>query len=120
MSVEGEAEMLANVTRLEVEAPKKARKSINKGAEIFAKHLKDDTPVDSGALASDVKVGAMKSSTGRFEKQVGYGGKSAWRAHFPDKGTKKQRAQNFSIKAQEESRDEILEVYTEEMRLLDD
>lgn len=112
--------MLANVTRLEVEAPKKARKSINKGAEIFAKHLKDDTPVDSGALASDVKVGAMKSSTGRFEKQVGYGGKSAWRAHFPDKGTKKQRAQNFSIKAQEESRDEILEVYAEEMRLLDD
>ncbi|MCP8848938.1 HK97 gp10 family phage protein [Latilactobacillus curvatus] len=120
MSVEGEAEMLANVTRLEVEAPKKARKSINKGAEIFAKHLKDDTPVDSGALASDVKVGAIKSSTGRFEKQVGYGGKSAWRAHFPDKGTKKQRAQNFSIKAQEESRDEILEVYAEEMRLLDD
>lgn len=112
--------MLANVTRLEVEAPKKARKSINKGAEIFAKHLKDDTPVDSGALASDVKVGAMKSSTGRFEKQVGYGGKSAWRAHFPDKGTKKQRAQNFSIRAQEESRDEILEVYAEEMRLLDD
>ena len=112
--------MLANVTRLEVEAPKKARKSINKGAEIFAKHLKDDTPVDSGALASDVKVGAMKSSTGRFEKQVGYGGKSAWRAHFPDKGTKKQPAQNFSIKAQEQSRDEILEVYAEEMRLLDD
>lgn len=120
MSVEGEAKMLANITRLEVEAPKKARKSINKGAEIFAKHLKDDTPVDSGALASDVKVGAMKSSTGRFEKQVGYGGKSAWRAHFPDKGTKKQPAQNFSIKAQEQSRDEILEVYAEEMRLLDD
>ena len=112
--------MLANVTRLEVEAPKKARKSINKGADIFAKHLKTDTPVDSGALASDVKVGAMKASTGRFEKPVGYGGKSAWRAHFPDKGTKKQRAQNFSIKAQEESRDEILEVYAEEMRLLDD
>lgn len=112
--------MLVNVTRLEVEAPKKARKSINKGAEIFAKHLKADTPVDSGALASDVKVGAMKSSTGRFEKQVGYGGKSAWRAHFPDKGTKKQPAQNFSIKAQEQSRDEILEVYAEEMRLLDD
>lgn len=112
--------MLANVTRLEVEAPKKARKSINKGAEIFAKHLKADTPVDSGVLASDVKTGAMKASTGRFEKQVGYGGKSAWRAHFPDKGTKKQPAQNFSIKAQEESRDEILEVYAEEMRLLDD
>lgn len=81
--------MLANVTRLEVEAPKKARKSINKGAEIFAKHLKADTPVDSGALASDVQTGPMKASTGRFEKQVGYGGKSAWRAHFPDKGTKK-------------------------------
>ncbi|MEJ1295419.1 HK97-gp10 family putative phage morphogenesis protein [Latilactobacillus sakei] len=112
--------MLANVTRLEVEAPKKARKSINKGAEIFAKHLKDDTPVDSGALASDVQTGPMKASTGRFEKQVGYGGKSAWRAHFPDKGTKKQPAQNFSIKAQEQSRDEILEVYAEEMRLLDD
>ena len=62
----------------------------------------------------------MKASTGRFEKQVGYGGKSAWRAHFPDKGTKKQPAQNFSIKAQEQSRDEILEVYAEEMRLLDD
>jgi HK97 gp10 family phage protein len=113
-------EMLANVTRLEVEAPKKARKGINKGAEIFANHLKQDTPVDSGALASDVTAGPMKSTTGKFEKQVGYGGKTGWRAHFPDKGTKKQPAQNFSIKAQEQSREEVLEVYAKEMRLLDD
>lgn len=113
----GLEEMLANITKLQVNNRKYARKAVQEGAELFAKNLEINTPEDEGDLESDVHTSNFKGGPqGNIEKDVGYGKGTGWRAKYPDNGTINQRPQNFQEHTINESRRPIQEIFAENIK----
>lgn len=95
-------EILSNLTKLQVKAPKTARAAVTEVAEEFEKQLKANTPVDEkfiDHLRDDTAVSGFKgASEGIISKEIGYGNATGWRAKYPDSGTIYQRGQEFEEK----------------------
>lgn len=123
MAVTGEAELIANLEKLEKTEEKKARKATRDGAKVFQKTLKGNTPVSSEdhsgmtPLAEHTKMGNLKTSSGDFEIDVGYDKAKGWITHFPNSGTSKQRPQHFVEKSQEQSKAEVLAKFVEDLHV---
>lgn len=121
MSVEGELEMLLNIEKLEKGYSLKARRAVTKGAEHFAKKLKENTPVsdvesDIGHLAEHIKVLGTSVKTGEFEAMIGYDKQKGRIAHFPNSGTSRQPAQHFIEKTQAEELKAIQAIFVKELK----
>lgn len=95
-------EILSNLTKLQVKAPKTARAAVTEVAEEFEKQLKANTPVSgkfTNHLRDDTAISGFKGGNkGIVSKEVGYGKETGWRAHFPNSGTIYQRGQEFEEK----------------------
>ncbi|MGN1282381.1 MAG: HK97-gp10 family putative phage morphogenesis protein [Limosilactobacillus sp.] len=123
MSVTGEAELIANLERLEKAEEKKARKATRDGAKVFEEKLKANTPVStedhSGMtpLREHTKKGNLKTNGGEYEVDVGYDRQKGYIAHFPNSGTSKQKPQHFVEKSQEESKTAILSKFVEDLQV---
>lgn len=123
MAVTGEAELIANLERLEKTEERKARKATRDGAKVFRDRLKDNTPVSpvdhSGMtpLAEHTKLGNLKTADGEYSVDVGYDKEKGWIAHFPNSGTAKQRPQHFIEKSQEQAKDKVLSKFVEDLRV---
>src|SRR5699024_11467528 len=76
MAVTGEAELMANLERLEKTEEAKARKATRDGAKVFEERLKANTPVSnedhSGKtpLRGHTKRGNLKTTGGRSEEHT--------------------------------------------------
>ncbi|MGG6494616.1 UNVERIFIED_CONTAM: HK97 gp10 family phage protein, partial [Bacteroidetes bacterium 56_B9] len=83
--------ILANLTKLQVQAPKVARAAVKEVADEFAEELEKNTPESEdlfGHLADEVVVTDFKGANmGIISKDIGYGRRTGWRSHFPDDGT---------------------------------
>lgn len=123
MAVTGEAELMANLERLEKTEERKARKATRDGAKVFEERLKVNTPVSnedhSGKtpLREHTKRGNLKTTGGEFEVDVGYDKEKGYIAHFPNSGTSKQRPQHFIEKSQEESKTVVLAKFVEDLQV---
>lgn len=124
MSVTGEAELIANLQRMEKSVEKKARKATRDGATVFENKLKSNTPVASYGdhsgmtpLKEHTKKGSLKTASGDYSIDVGYDKEKGWVAHFPNTGTSKQRPQHFIEKSQEQSKEAILAKFVEDLQL---
>lgn len=123
MAVTGEAELIANLEKLEKTEEKKARKATRDGADVFQKKLKATTPVSSEdhsgktPLAEHTKKGNLKTSSGDYEIDVGYDKDKGWVAHFPDAGTAKQNPQHFVETARKLSKKEVLAKFVEDLQV---
>lgn len=123
MAVTGEAELIANLERLEKTEEKKARKATRDGAEVFQEKLKGNTPVSpvdhSGMtpLREHTKKGNLKTASGEYEIDVGYDKAKGWITHFPNSGTSKQKPQHFVEESQEESKTAILSKFVEDLQV---
>ncbi len=123
MAVTGEAELMANLERLEKTEERKARKATRDGAKVFEERLKANTPVSnedhSGMtpLREHTKKGNLKTNGGEYEVDVGYDRQKGYIAHFPNSGTSKQKPQHFVEKSQEESKAAILSKFVEDLQV---
>lgn len=112
--------ILSNLTRLQVKAPKVARKAVTEVAEEFEKRLKANTPRSGRGilpLADDTKISGFKGGTqGIFSKDIGYGTEDGWRSHFPDSGTIYQKAQDFKEKTINEMTPVAREIFAEKIK----
>ncbi|MBB1070686.1 HK97 gp10 family phage protein [Limosilactobacillus sp. RRLNB_1_1] len=124
MAVTGEAELIANLQKLEKTEEKKARQATRDGAQVFQDKLKQYTPVaktgdHSGKppLKDHTKHGNLKTAGGDYSVDVGYDKDKGWIAHFPNSGTSKQHPQHFIEKAQNASKKEILAKYIEDLQV---
>lgn len=123
MAVTGEAELIANLEKLEKTEEKKARKAARDGAKVFQKTLKSNTPVSSEdhsgmtPLREHTKKGNLKTNGGEYEVDVGYDRQKGYIAHFPNSGTSKQKPQHFVEKSQEESKTAILSKFVEDLQV---
>ena len=122
MAVSGLEEMLNNVQILEDGFDKKARKAVRDGGNIFKEKLMEDTPQSVqdhsglGPLKEHTKV-INSTRTGEYEAQVGYDNIKGRIAHFPNSGTSKQDPQHCIEKAQEQTKQPILDKFLEDLKL---
>lgn len=112
--------ILANLTKLQVKAPRVARAAVKQVADEFGKELEKNTPVSDdlfGHLAEEVVVTGFKgASEGIISKDIGYGRKTGWRSHFPDDGTIYQAPQGFKEKTINTMTPRAKEIYAEKVR----
>ncbi|VTS13503.1 phage protein [Streptococcus pseudoporcinus] len=112
--------ILANLTKLQVKAPKAARGAVTKVAEEFEKALKANTPVyetDETHLRDDTAISGFKGANeGIVSKDIGYGAKTGWRAHFPNDGTIYQRGQDFKERTINEMTPKAKQIYAEKVK----
>ena len=113
-------EILSNLTKLQVKAPKTARAAVTEVAEEFEKQLKANTPVDEkfiDHLRDDTAVSGFKgASEGIISKAIGYGNQTGWRAKYPDSGTIYQRGQNFEEKTINQMTPRAKEIYAKKIK----
>lgn len=110
-------EILANITKLQVQNKRAARDAVGEGAEKFAENLESNTPIDDGDLAGDVQISNFKGGAhGTIEKDVGYGTSTGYRVKYPDDGTIHQRPQNFKEKTIEQSTGQIKEIFAKKIQ----
>lgn len=113
-------EILSNLTKLQVKAPKTAREAVTEVAEEFEKQLKANTPVDEkfiDHLRDDTAVSGFKgASEGIISKEIGYGKQTGWRAKYPDSGTIYQRGQNFEEKTINQMTPRAKEIYAKKIK----
>ena len=111
----GAEEMLANLTKLQLNNKRVARQAVDEGAQLFAKNLAANTPVgETGEMASSVETSGFKGANqGLIEKDIGYNQSVGNRVHYPDTGTIFQSAQNFVEQTVNESTPQVQEIYKE-------
>ncbi|HEM3466043.1 HK97-gp10 family putative phage morphogenesis protein [Streptococcus suis] len=116
----GVDKILANLTKLQVKAPRVARAAVKQVADEFGEELKKNTPVSDdlfGHLAEEVVVTGFKGANqGIIAKDIGYGHKTGWRSHFPDDGTIYQAPQDFKEKTINTMTPRAKEIYAEKVR----
>jgi len=123
MSIEGEAQMLLNVSNLTAGYDRRARTAVRNGAKMFAEKLKSDTPVSDedhsglGPLADHIKTASVSIKTGEYSVDVGYDSSKGRIAHFPNSGTSKQSPQHFIEKTQSEMREPILAEFIKDLKV---
>lgn len=114
VKVTGDAELLANLNKLQFGVAKEARAAVRDGAQKFADKLKSNTPewngeTDmSGHLRDDIKLSSVRETSGLTEVDVGYGKDTGWRAHFPNSGTSMQDPQHFIEETRKKSCGQLL------------
>ena len=112
--------ILANLTKLQVKAPRVAREAVTEVAEEFADELRANTPESEdlfGHLADEVVVTGFKGANqGIISKDIGYGQKTGWRSHFPDDGTIYQAPQGFKEKTINTMTPRAKEIYAKKVR----
>lgn len=114
-------EILANLTKLQVKAPKVAREAVTEAAEAFEKQLKVNTPVygfEAGEhLKNDTAISGFKGANeGIISKNIGYGAKTGWRARYPDDGTIYQPSQDFKEKTINQMTPKVKEIYAKKIK----
>ena len=115
--------ILNNLTKLQVKAPKVAKKAVTEVAEEFEKQLIVNTPVDDvddvgeTLLSEDTAISGFKgASEGLISKDIGFGKATGWRAHFPNDGTIYQQGQDFKEKTINEMTPRAKEIYAEKIK----
>ncbi|MGT2648900.1 HK97-gp10 family putative phage morphogenesis protein [Streptococcus uberis] len=113
--------ILANLTKLQVKAPKAARGAVTEVAEEFEKQLQKNSPIDytvyKTKLKYDTAISGFKGANeGIVSKDIGFGKKTGWRAHFPNDGTIYQRAQDFKEKTINEMTPKAKQIYAEKVK----
>lgn len=114
-------EILANLDKLQVKAPQVAREAVREVADEFAKALKRNTPREKfdwdEHLQDDVVVTGFKgANVGSVSKDIGFGKKTGWRAHYPDDGTIYQAGQGFEEKTINEMTPVAREIYAKKVK----
>ena len=104
--------ILNNLTKLQVQAPKVARSAVTEVAEEFEKQLIVNTPVDDDTAISGFKG----ASEGLISKDIGFGKATGWRAHYPNDGTIYQQGQDFKEKTINEMTPRAKEIYAEKIK----
>lgn len=113
--------ILANITKLQVQAPKAAREAVTEATLAFEKELTKNTPVDYSVLDTKLKYdtaisGFKGANQGIISKDIGYGQKTGWRAHYPNDGTIYQKAQDFKEKTITSMTPKVKQIYAEYVR----
>lgn len=102
---------------LEAKVSKKiTRQALRKGTKIFAKQVKDDTPVDSGTLKKQVKVKAGKRSRTNLSVNVETSSPDAFYGAFQELGTSKTPATHYQHNAFQKVKDEVMRVVLTELK----
>ncbi|HEO1300345.1 TPA: HK97 gp10 family phage protein [Streptococcus agalactiae] len=113
--------ILDNLTKLEVKAPNAAKGAVTQVAEEFEKALSRNTPIDYSVYVTKLKYdtttsGFKGANVGIISKDIGYGRKTGWRAHFPNSGTIYQKGQDFEEKTINEMTPRAREIYAQKVK----
>lgn len=113
--------ILANLTKLQTKAPKTARDAVTEVVDEFEKVLIKNTPVDYSVHDTKLKYDIAKSgfkgaNVGIISKDIGYGKKTGWRAHYPNDGTIYQKGQNFKEKTINDMTPRAKEIYANKIK----
>ena len=104
-------QILSRLTELQAKAPKAARLAVKEAADETEQILKRNTPVyfilDEVHAKDDTRVTGFKGADH---------GLISWRIHFPDDGTKYQKAQGFEEKTINEATPIVKEIYATKVK----
>lgn len=98
-------------------ADREAAKAINEAGEYAKRYLAVKTPSDASS-GDHMKrhVVASKATGAKHEAQIGYDKEVAWRVHFVEFGTIKQRPQHFITRTMKEIENKVAEIVEAAMR----
>lgn len=112
--------ILNNLTKLQVQAPKVARSAVTEVAEEFENQLIANTPIDDVGetlLSEDTAISGFKgASEGLISKDIGFGKATGWRAHYPNDGTIYQQGQDFKEKTINQMTPRAKEIYADKVK----
>lgn len=95
-------------------------RGLRTGGEVMAQAMREKAPYDAGHdgdhIRDDIKVSNVRRKDGVKYVLIGPGKKTGWRAHFPEYGTRKARAQPFVYPAFHETKREVLQKIADEYR----
>ncbi|MGG4040667.1 HK97-gp10 family putative phage morphogenesis protein [Bacillus smithii] len=93
-------------------------KALKKAGEAIAEKLRENTPVDqTDHNQKHMKDDIVVSGVDQYgEIKIGYGQETAWRVHFVEMGTIKQRPQHFIERTEQEMQEEVMKIVEEELR----
>ena len=114
-------QILSRLTELQVKVQKAARAAVKEAADETEQILKQNTPVyyvlDDVHAKDDTRVTGFKGGDhGLISKDIGYGRATGWRIHFPDDGTKYQKAQGFEERTINEATPIGKEIYATKVK----
>ncbi len=91
-------------------------KALKVASEAFAKKLKENTPYyndDTVHMRDDIKISKIDANGEIF---IGYGKETAWRVHFVEIGTIKQKPQVFMQRTEREMKNTIKNIIEKEIK----
>lgn len=94
--------------------------AVNEGAEFAAAELAKDTPVDQSKYQDEVKakdhVTYSKATRANLNAEVGYDKEVAWRMHFVEYGTIKQKPQGFVARTMKDIEAKLQKIIMDKLR----
>ncbi|MQS52170.1 HK97-gp10 family putative phage morphogenesis protein [Companilactobacillus mishanensis] len=124
MTVTGIEEMLEKAEMLDEHFKKHGRAAVREGGKAFKEKLAENTPVSDvdhsgkGPLKAHTKMGSVTRNThDEFTVKVGYDKQKGTIARFPNFGTSKQDPQHFIEETQDQTREQILQIFKEHLEL---
>lgn len=112
MGVRFSGSMVRDLRRLQRAQESVVNRVLMKAARQLAQSLEQNTPVLSGAMASEVVYGQNEYDDGVI---IGYSKEVAWRVHFVELGTIHHPPQGFIQKTHDENIREILRLLEREI-----
>jgi len=93
-------------------------RALKQGAQAVADRLRQNTPKDKEDnnekhMQDDIVVSGIDQYG---DIKIGYGKETAWRVHFTEMGTIKQRPQGFIQRTEEEMKEEFIRIVETEIR----
>ena len=119
MGVEIDTKSIDQALKRMVAEEKKVRnKGLKEAAKAVAERLRENTPIDltdgnEKHMKDEIAISGVDQNG---EIYVGYGKETAWRAHFVEMGTIKQRPQHFIERTEQEMQEEIMRIMAEEFK----
>lgn len=116
----GTDEMLSSIRRkINAGIEKMENEGLREGGEILAEAQREKVPVseiDHVHIRDDIRVSPVRRADGIRFVTVGPGKKTAWRAHFPEFGTKHSPAQPFIYPSFHENKSRIIRLLASKQR----
>lgn len=108
------------INRLEKNLEKAVVDAVNEGAEFAASELAKDTPADTTKKGDRVHakdhVTYSKATKSNLNAEVGYDKEVAWRMHFVEYGTIKQKPQGFVKRTMKDIEKRLQEIIVNKLR----
>lgn len=114
------SQVFKEINKLSKNLEKAVVDAVNEGADFAAKELIKHTPVNKGRYQNGAKaknhVTYSKATKSKLNAEVGYDKEVAWRMHFVEYGTIKQKPQGFVLRTMKDIELKLQKIIMDKLR----